>query len=142
MAHPLSIWAGTKFGQGNPGHRDPRVLRRDRVDDATFGGLACGRARCVGAFRCDRRFLDDGVYINERQRTRSGGARRSISGFDRFDVAAAWLLVKPELNKVTALRTVVLVSGVFIARWWSVSPIEILAGAAIIGALWSCEKDP
>jgi chromate transporter len=56
--------------------------------------------------------------------------------------AAAWLLVKPELNKVTALRTVVLVSGVFIARWWSVSPIEILAGAAIIGALWSCEKDP
>jgi len=57
-------------------------------------------------------------------------------------VAAAWLLVKPELNKVTALRTVVLVSGVFIARWWSVSPIEILAGAAIIGALWSSEKDP
>lgn len=56
--------------------------------------------------------------------------------------AAAWLLVKPELNKVTALRTVVLVFGVFIARWWSVSPIEILAGAAIIGALWSCEKDP
>jgi chromate transporter len=55
--------------------------------------------------------------------------------------AAAWLLVKPELNKVTALRTVVLVSGVFIARWWSISPIEILAGAAIIGALWPCEEN-
>ena len=55
--------------------------------------------------------------------------------------AAAWLLVKPELNKVTALRTVVLVSGVFIARWWSISPIEILVGAAIIGALWPCEEN-
>jgi chromate transporter len=55
--------------------------------------------------------------------------------------AAAWLLVKRELNKVTALRTVVLVSGVFIARWWSISPIEILAGAAIIGALWPCEEN-
>jgi chromate transporter len=54
--------------------------------------------------------------------------------------AAAWLLVKPELNRLTALRTIVLVSGVFIARWWLMSPIEILAGAAIIGALWPCEK--
>jgi hypothetical protein len=32
-----------------------------------------------------------------------------------------------------------LLAIVFIARWWSVSPIGILAGAAIVGALWPCE---
>jgi chromate transporter len=54
--------------------------------------------------------------------------------------AAAWLLVKPELNAVTTVRTVILLLGVFSARWWSMSPIEILAGAAIIGAIWPCEE--
>ncbi|HEX9263461.1 MAG TPA: chromate transporter [Candidatus Binatia bacterium] len=54
--------------------------------------------------------------------------------------AAAWLLVKPELNAGTTVRTVILLLGVFSARWWSMSPIEILAGAAIIGAIWPCEE--
>ena len=49
--------------------------------------------------------------------------------------AAAWLLVQPEISPPTVLRTAVLLAIVFIARWWSVSPIGILAGAAIVGAL-------
>jgi chromate transporter len=54
--------------------------------------------------------------------------------------AAAWLLVKPEISPATVVRTAVLLAMVFIARWWSVSPIEILASAAIVGALWPCEE--
>jgi chromate transport protein ChrA len=53
--------------------------------------------------------------------------------------AAAWLLVQPEISPPTVLRTAVLLAIVFIARWWSVSPIGILAGAAIVGALWPWE---
>jgi chromate transport protein ChrA len=54
--------------------------------------------------------------------------------------AAAWLLLRSEISPPTLRRTAMLLAIVFIARWWSVSPIGILAGAAIIGALWPCER--
>ena len=53
--------------------------------------------------------------------------------------AAAWVLIKPELGRATALRTAVLAAGSFTALLGSISPIEILAAAALIGAVWTCE---
>lgn len=52
--------------------------------------------------------------------------------------AAAWLLVRAEIGRATWARTAVLVGGAFVAlAWWSVSPIQILAAAAVLGALWT-----
>jgi chromate transporter len=57
--------------------------------------------------------------------------------------AAVWLLVRPQLRPGTWLRTAVLVAGAFIALWrWSISPIQILAGAALIGFFWTSEEGP
>ena len=74
----------------------------------------------------------------------------SGSGFGRFVIAAvlasavgmmwaaAWLLVRPQLAPKTWPRTVVLFVGAFIALFqWSISPIQVLAVAALVGALWS-----
>ena len=57
--------------------------------------------------------------------------------------AAAWLIVQPMLTPTAWLRTTVMVVGAFLALWrWSVSPIEILAAAALIGAVWSSGDTP
>jgi len=52
--------------------------------------------------------------------------------------AAAWLIVQPMLTPTGWLRTAVMVVGAFLAlSWWSVSPIAILAAAAVVGAVWT-----
>jgi chromate transporter len=52
--------------------------------------------------------------------------------------AAAWLIVRPQLRSATWLRTVVLVVGAFVAlAQWSISPIQVLAVAALVGAVWT-----
>jgi len=57
--------------------------------------------------------------------------------------AAAWLIVQPMLTPTAWLRTAVMVVGAFVAlSRWSVSPIAILAVAALIGAFWSSEEAP
>jgi chromate transport protein ChrA len=51
--------------------------------------------------------------------------------------AGAWLIVRPQLRARTWIRTVVLaVAGFLALALWSISPIQILIGAALIGALW------
>ena len=51
--------------------------------------------------------------------------------------AAAWLIVRPQLRAATWLRTAVLVLGAFLAlSRWSISPIQVLAVAALVGAVW------
>jgi chromate transporter len=52
--------------------------------------------------------------------------------------AAAWLIVRPQLRAATWVRTLVLVVGAFLAlSRWSISPIQVLIVAAIIGACWT-----
>jgi chromate transporter len=52
--------------------------------------------------------------------------------------AGAWLLIRPQLGPRTWLRTVVLaVAGFLALALWSISPIQILIGAALVGAVWS-----
>jgi hypothetical protein len=98
MAHRYQYGLAQSLAK-EPGHRDPRVLCRDRVDDATFGGLACGRARCVGAFRCNRRFLTMAF-------TSMSGSPRALAVLGAVLAAsiglmwaAAWLLVSPNSTK-------------------------------------------
>jgi chromate transporter len=56
--------------------------------------------------------------------------------------AAAWLLVRPQLRPATWLRTAVLVAGAFaLLSRWSISPIQVLAAAALIGFLWTSGED-
>ena len=51
--------------------------------------------------------------------------------------AAAWLIVRPELGRGTWLRTAVLVAAAFVAlARWSISPVQVLAAAALVGAFW------
>jgi chromate transporter len=52
--------------------------------------------------------------------------------------AGAWLIVRPQLGPTTRVRTVVLATGAFLAlAHWSISPIQILAVAALVGAVWN-----
>lgn len=52
--------------------------------------------------------------------------------------AAAWELVKPQLRRGTWLCPAVMFVGAFISLWkWSISPIQVLAAAALIGLLWT-----
>jgi chromate transporter len=52
--------------------------------------------------------------------------------------AAVWLIVRPELRPSIRLRTAVVVTGAFVAlAWGSVSPVPVLAAAALVGALWT-----
>jgi hypothetical protein len=47
------------------------------------------------------------------------------------------------LTRTAWLRTAVMVVGAFLALWrWSISPIEILVVAAIVGAVWNAEDAP
>jgi chromate transporter len=51
--------------------------------------------------------------------------------------AASWLLVKPQLGRTTWLRTVVVVGGAFVAfSRWSISPVQVLVAAALVGFFW------
>ena len=51
--------------------------------------------------------------------------------------AGAWLIVRPLLGARTWPRTVVLAAGAFLAlAHWSISPIQVLAAAALVGAVW------
>ena len=51
--------------------------------------------------------------------------------------AAAWLLVRPQLSPPAWLRTTVMVVGAFAAMSrWSISPIQIIVAAAVIGVFW------
>lgn len=56
--------------------------------------------------------------------------------------AAAWLLVKPQLRSTAWLRTAVLIAGAFIALKWSISPVQILAAAGLIGFFWTSREKP
>ena len=52
--------------------------------------------------------------------------------------AAAWLIVRPELERGAWLRTAVLAAAAFVAlARWSISPIQVLAAAALVGAFWN-----
>lgn len=54
--------------------------------------------------------------------------------------ASAWLLIRPHLGPRRHIRTLVLVAGaITLALGFSVSPIQVLALAAITGLLW---RDP
>jgi chromate transporter len=51
--------------------------------------------------------------------------------------AAAWLLVRPQIERASWLRTAVVVVGAFTAlSVWSISPVQILIGAAVVGLCW------
>jgi len=51
--------------------------------------------------------------------------------------AGAWLIVKPQLGPTSWPRTLVFAAGGFVAlARWSVSPIQVLIVAAVLGALW------
>ena len=51
--------------------------------------------------------------------------------------SGAWLIVRPQLGRRTWLRTVVLAAAGFVAlAHWSISPIQILIAAALVGAVW------
>jgi chromate transporter len=55
--------------------------------------------------------------------------------------AGAWLLIRPQLGATTWFRTLVLAAGGFVAlAYWSISPIQILIGAALMGALWTGDR--
>jgi chromate transporter len=57
--------------------------------------------------------------------------------------AAAWLLIWPHLRRATCLRVAVLVTGGFVAlAIWAISPIQVLAAAALIGFFWTSGDDP
>ena len=51
--------------------------------------------------------------------------------------AAGWLLLQPQLRRDAWLKPVIVFAGaVVVFVGWSVSPIQVLAVAAVIGALW------
>ena len=52
--------------------------------------------------------------------------------------SGAWLLMRPQLGPRTWPRTVVLAAAAFLAlAHWSISPIQVLIVAALVGALWT-----
>jgi len=51
--------------------------------------------------------------------------------------AASWLLVQPQIRRGAWLKPLlVFVGSMVVFAKWSVSPIQVLAMAAVIGALW------
>jgi chromate transport protein ChrA len=57
--------------------------------------------------------------------------------------AAAWLIVRPQLRAATWLRAVVLAVGAFVALGhWSISPVQVLIVAALVGAVWTSGERP
>ena len=52
--------------------------------------------------------------------------------------SGAWLIMHPHLGPRTWPRTVVLAVAAFVAlAYWSISPIQILVVAALVGAVWT-----
>jgi chromate transporter len=55
--------------------------------------------------------------------------------------AAAWLLLRPQLAARAWLKPVVVFAGAFVAlAVWSISPIQVIAAAAVVGALWTSSE--
>jgi chromate transport protein ChrA len=55
--------------------------------------------------------------------------------------AAAWLLLRPQLSARAWLKPVVVFAGAFAAlALWSISPIQVIAAAAVVGALWTSSE--
>jgi chromate transporter len=51
--------------------------------------------------------------------------------------AAGWLIIEPALRGTAWLRTAVVAVGAFVAlAWWSISPVQIIVAAALIGFAW------
>lgn len=56
--------------------------------------------------------------------------------------AAAWLLAKPQMTRASWLRTtVVFVGAVVASAVWSISPMQVIIAAALLGALWTTSDD-
>src|SRR5262249_32033215 len=56
--------------------------------------------------------------------------------------AAAWLLIRSQIRRATWPRVAVVTLGAFLAlARWSISPIQVLAAAAIVGFLWAGDDD-
>jgi chromate transporter len=56
--------------------------------------------------------------------------------------AAAWLLIRPELGPTHRVRSTVFVVSAFLAlAVWSVSPIQVLAAAAVVGFVWTGREE-
>jgi chromate transporter len=52
--------------------------------------------------------------------------------------AGAWLIVRPQIGRRTWVRTLALAAAAFVAlAQWSISPIQILIAAALVGAFWT-----
>ncbi len=57
--------------------------------------------------------------------------------------AAAWLLLRPQLQPRAWLVPALVFAGAFLAlARWSVSPIQVLAVAALVGAAWPSRSAP
>jgi chromate transporter len=51
--------------------------------------------------------------------------------------AAGWLIIEPALRSRNWPRTVVVAVGSFVAlAWWSISPVQIILAAALVGFAW------
>ena len=51
--------------------------------------------------------------------------------------AASWLLVQPQVRRGAWLKPLLVFGGsIVVFALWSVSPIQVLAAAAVIGAVW------
>jgi chromate transport protein ChrA len=51
--------------------------------------------------------------------------------------AASWLLVWPQMRRRAWLKPLLVFAGAIVVfAVWKVSPIQVLAAAAVIGALW------
>jgi chromate transporter len=51
--------------------------------------------------------------------------------------AAGWLIIEPQMRGAAWLRTAVVAVGAFVAlAWWSISPVQIIVAAAVIGFAW------
>lgn len=51
--------------------------------------------------------------------------------------AASWLLVQPQLRRGAWVKPLLVFAGsIVVFAVWSVSPIQVLAAAAVIGAMW------
>jgi chromate transporter len=56
--------------------------------------------------------------------------------------AGAWLLARPHLTARSAVRTILIASGAFLAVWMNwLSPVQVLAAAGAVGYFWR-EPDP
>ena len=51
--------------------------------------------------------------------------------------AAGWLIIEPAIRGPAWPRTVVVAVGAFVGlAWWSISPVQIIVAAAVVGFAW------